>query len=122
MLCLTLMTAVSCSTTKKMTSQADQIIGKWVVDIMKIGEMEIPASVLEGQITLEFREDQTATFSAPDEGSETTRYEVRDSKIFDLDSPDDPPLEIVSLNQEEMVLAIEEAEGRIEMYLKRAKK
>lgn len=112
----------SCSTTVKIADQSRQIIGKWTVESIFSGEMESVESIPDGEMTIEFRRNNTAVIFDKEEGTETFRYEVRDGNVYDLDKNEDPPMGIMSVSKDELVLAIDIEIDYIEIHLKRAKK
>ncbi len=107
----------SCSTIKKIPTQNELIIGKWVVKSVNIGGEVVSASLLGGEIAFEFNTDGTAFFTTPDGQTENGRYAVREGRIVDPDSPYDEPVDIVSLSKERLVIAMTEEGEKLEMTL-----
>ncbi|MEM1321698.1 MAG: lipocalin family protein [Bacteroidota bacterium] len=107
----------SCSTVKKIPTQNELIIGRWVVQSVNLGGQVVPASLLGGEIAFEFKSDGTAFFTTPDGQTENGRYAIQESKIVDPDSPYDEPVDIVSLSKQQLVISMMEEGELLKMTL-----
>ncbi len=94
----------ACSATKGLSGQKKLIIGTWALESASVNGTTIPAAMLGGKVVFIFTKDGTATFTTPDGKSETGRYELKDSKIIDPDSPNDIPVDIISLDKKKLEL------------------
>ncbi|MEL6864561.1 MAG: lipocalin family protein [Bacteroidota bacterium] len=117
LLCCALLALSSCSTTNKVKSNENLIVGKWIVQSVNVDGESVPAALLGGTILFEFRHDGTASFTTPDGKTEKGRYTIKSGQIFDPDSPADEPVDIISLTRETLVLAMQEQGEQMEMTL-----
>ena len=105
---LSLLQFFSCSTSQKMTSHEDLIIGKWVLESASFDGQVIKAEVLGGQISFEFTKEGFATFKTSEGQVERGRYQIQSNKLFDPDSPNEVPADIVSLTKEHFIMSMQE--------------
>jgi hypothetical protein len=109
LLFLTIFLFFSCSTSKKITSQEDLIIGKWVLESASFEGQVIQAEVLGGKISFEFTREGFATFETSEGQIERGRYQIQSNQLIDPDNPAENPAAIVSLTKEQFVMSIEES-------------
>ena len=106
---LTISLLFSCSTTQKIATQEDLIIGKWVLESASFEGQVIQAEVLGGNISFEFTKEGFATFETSEGQVERGRYQIQSNKLIDPDNPADNPAAIVSLTKEHFVMSIKES-------------
>jgi len=111
----------ACSATKGLSTSKQKrlIVGTWALESASVNGTSIPADMLGGKVVFIFTKNGKATFSTPDGKSETGRYELKDNKIHDPDSPDDEPLEIISLSKKKLELRMIENGDPILMVMMR---
>ncbi|MEM9921143.1 MAG: lipocalin family protein [Bacteroidota bacterium] len=110
----------SCKTIQKIPTQKELIVGEWLVESVNVGGELVPATLLGGDIRFSFKPDGTAHFTTPDGQTEKGRYQVREGKIFDPDSPADDPVDIVELSTSRLVISMIEEGEKMEMTLTQA--
>ncbi len=98
----------ACSSTKGLKGQQKLLVGTWTLESASVNGTEIPATMLGGKVVFIFTKDGKATFTTPDGKSETGRYELKDSKIIDPDSPNDIPVDIISIDKKKMEIKMME--------------
>lgn len=105
----------SCSVSQKALSQEELIIGKWVLESASFEGKVVKAEVLGGKISFEFTKEGFATFQTSEGQLERGRYQIQSNKLFDPDSPEETPADIVSLTREHLIMAMEESGDRVTM-------
>ncbi len=105
---LTISLFVSCSTSQKIASQQDLIIGKWVLESASFDGQVINAELLGGKISFEFTKDGFATFETSEGSVERGRYEIQSNQLIDPDNPEEHPADIISLTKEQFIMSMEE--------------
>ncbi len=105
----------SCSSTQKMLSPEDLIIGKWVLESASFDGQVIKAEILGGRISFEFTKDGLATFQTSEGQVERGRYQIQSNKLFDPDNPNDNPADIVSLTKDHFIMSMEEGGETVTM-------
>ncbi len=109
----------ACSSTKKVVSSSDPLVGIWLLDSATVNGTTIPATMLGGDVTITFKANGKADFVTPDGKSETINYESKDGKIYNLDMPEETPIDIISLEASNLVLRMVEIEGPVLMMMSR---
>ncbi len=112
---LTLFQFFACSTSQKMLSHEDLIIGKWILESASFDGQVIKADVLGGSISFEFTKEGFATFQTSEGQVERGRYQIQSNKLFDPDSPLEIPADIVSLTKEHFIMSMEESGETVTM-------
>lgn len=105
---LLLLQFFSCSTSQKLTTHEDLIIGKWVLESASFDGQVIKAELLGGKISFEFTKEGIATFQTSEGQIERGRYQIQSNKLFDPDNLGEIPADIVSLTREQFILSMEE--------------
>jgi hypothetical protein len=105
---LILLQFFSCSSSQKLSSQENLIIGRWVLESASFDGQVIKAEVFGGEISFEFTKEGFATFKTSEGQIERGRYQIQANKLFDPDSPDEVPADIVSLTKEHFIMSMEE--------------
>lgn len=109
----------ACSATKGLSGQKKLIVGTWALESASVNGTTIPATMLGGKVVFIFTKDGKATFTTPDGQSETGRYQIKGNKILDPDSPDDDPVDIISLDKKKLELKMIENGDPIIMIMVR---
>lgn len=105
---LTISLIFSCSTSQKMISRQDLIVGKWVLESASFDGQVINAELLGGKISFEFTKEGFAIFETSEGQIERGRYQIQSNKLIDPDNPEELPADIVSLTKEHFVMSMEE--------------
>ena len=102
---------------KSKSNSKKLIIGEWVVESINVGQQVVPANSLGREIHFSFQSDGTTTFTGPSGVTERGRYRVENSKIYDPENPGESPVEIVSINSSQLVIAMVEDGEEMKMTL-----
>jgi len=106
---LTMFQFYACSTSQKILSHEDLIVGKWVLESASFDGQVIKAEVLGGSISFEFTKEGIATFQTSEGQVERGRYQIQSNKLINPDSPGEIPADIVSLTKDHFIMSMEES-------------